>query len=142
MWLAVVCLVGALVGTSLAVAISSNSYKLPQAAHIDSVLSVKITIDGVAWNNGTGIDWNAVSPGQTYTKPVTITNNGTTSITNIALIPDSSISGALPSGWTETLSSFTGSLGPSQMASGTLTLIVSASATNGTYSWNQFITTS
>jgi hypothetical protein len=139
-WLFSLCLIGILIGISIVSGAVSNSHRIPQTAHIDANLSVKITVNGADWNNGSAIDWGAILPGQTYTKIVAITNNGTSSITSITLASDSTA--LLPVGWTETLSSFTGTLTPSQIASGTLTLIVPSTATAGSYSWNNYILTS
>ena len=136
-WVVALCIVGLLVGLASGTVIVQNLYKLPQTGTLASDMSVTIKINSAAWTNGTAVDWGALKAGQTFTKTVDITNVGTIQINSITLTNE-----GLPSNWTETLSTLTGPLNPTLVASGTLTLIVPANATAGSFTWNSYIITS
>ena len=139
--LAGICVTVLLVSMVAASAITMNTYKAPQTASIPVQTGLIITISSSTWTNGSVIDWGPIMPGQTYTKPISFTNTGTTAITSILLSID--VANPLPTGWTETMSAFTITLYPSQTAGGGLiTLVVPPTATAGTYSWNAYITAS
>ena len=131
------CVVGLLVGLALGQVIISNSYQLPQTGHIAANMNATLTINNVAWTNGTSIDWGALTAGQSKTMSVQITNIGTIQINTITLTTT-----GLPNGWTETMSSLSSPLIPTLQVTGTLTLNVAGNATSGSYSWNSYIITS
>lgn len=121
-----------LVGAVLSVGI--KEYVIPQQATVEPTVNLDIYIDGTPWTNGTLLDWENVTAGETYCfQNLTVVNIGNVNVTVYLLAPD------LPAGWTQTWTANATFLQPTEKVEADLTLTVDASAACQTYSWNSYI---
>jgi hypothetical protein len=115
----------------------SYSLNFNMNANVAETGSVSVTIDSTNYtsNQTLAIDWGNVTPGQQYTKAITITND-----VNAPVTPNIVTSG-LPSGWTLTLSD-PGAIAANSAANRNIVLTTSSTATAGSSSWTATLTVS
>lgn len=104
-------------------------YIYPQSATVQAI-TFAVYVDTVPWANNTNIPWGNVVPDATYTKNLTVVNNGTVPVTVYLFVS------GLPAGWTETWAANGALLAPSEVAYADLTLNVPVGASLGAEAWS------
>ena len=132
------CIIGIIVGSSIGSAITTvtHNFNIPQSKYVPSVFEVSMTVNGIPWENNTAIKWDDFTVGiYSQVKQFAFTNIGSSNITSIEIVNSD-----LPSGWTETLSSFGSAiLLPGYIGYGNLTLTTPTVPASGNYTWTTAI---
>lgn len=121
-----------LIVAAVSIGAAVSQYLLPGKMTVTSV-ELGMYVDGEEWTNGTAVDYGEGPANATYTKELNIQNIGSLNCTVFLYITD------LPSGWIETWTGNATFTEPNGWANGTLSLIVPAGVSDGSYTWDRIV---